>query len=60
MSIEEEILQMSYWENFKAAKDIARYLEIDNPKRIALEKCLVEILEKLEKYKEKTIILSDD
>lgn len=32
-----EILQASYWEHFKVAKDMARYLAVDHPKRIAIE-----------------------
>ena len=37
MSIELEILQYSYWEHFKAAKDLALILPIDHPKRIELQ-----------------------
>jgi hypothetical protein len=32
-----EILQASYWEHFKAAKDLALYLEPTHPKRIKIE-----------------------
>lgn len=37
MSIKLEILNASYWEHFKMAKDLALYLPIDNPKRLKIE-----------------------
>ena len=42
-----QILEMSYWEHFKKAKDLARYLPIDNPERVEIENTLIEILNKL-------------
>lgn len=39
-----EILRANYWEHFKAAKDMALYLDISHPKRIRIEKELNEIL----------------
>jgi hypothetical protein len=46
-SISKEILQQSYWEHFKAAKDLALYLEPTHPKRVKLEKVINEISNKL-------------
>lgn len=37
MSIELEILQYSYWEHFKAAKDLSFILHIEHPKRVELQ-----------------------
>lgn len=39
-----EILQASYWEHFKVAKDIARYLPPEHPYRLKLEKEMENIL----------------
>lgn len=33
-----ELLQASYWEHFKAAKDMARWLGVSHPKRVAIER----------------------
>lgn len=52
-SINKEILQQSYWEHFKAAKDLALYLDPDHPRRITLEKEMSKILSKLELIKDK-------
>jgi len=35
--IRNEILQSSYWEHFKAAKDLALILPLNHPKRIKIE-----------------------
>jgi len=32
-----DILQASYWEHFKAAKDLALYLEQNHPRRLKIE-----------------------
>lgn len=32
-----EILLLSYWEHFKAAKDLALVYPVDHPKRVKLE-----------------------
>jgi len=45
--IEKEILNYSYWEHFKEAKDLALILPLNHPKRIRLEKELNNILYKL-------------
>ena len=37
MSIELEILQYSYWEHFKVAKDLSFILPIEHPKRVELQ-----------------------
>jgi len=47
--IRREILQGSYWEHFKKAKDLALILPPEHPKRIALEKELNDILDKINK-----------
>jgi hypothetical protein len=41
-----EILLLSYWEHFKAAKDLALIYSIEHPKRVAIENEL-QILTKL-------------
>lgn len=46
-----EILAASYWEHFKAAKDLALYLPINHPKRIKVEQALNELQVKLNKNK---------
>jgi hypothetical protein len=43
MQITLGILEASYWEHFKAAKDLALYLPIDHPKRLAVENALNDI-----------------
>lgn len=37
MNIELEILQYSYWEHFKAAKDLSFILPIEHEKRVSLQ-----------------------
>ena len=49
--IELEILEYSYWEHFKQAKDLALILPIDHPKRVSVEKELNEIQSKIKKLK---------
>lgn len=46
-SIKIEILQYSYWEHFKALKDVALILPIEHPKRKKLEDATNEILKQL-------------
>jgi len=46
-----EILEYSYWEHFKALKDIALILPIEHPKRKKLEKATNEILRELHELK---------
>lgn len=43
MNIDIKILQYSYWEHFRANKDLALILPIGHPKRIELEKTKEEI-----------------
>jgi len=50
-SIELEILQASYWEHFKQAKDLARYLNINDIKRIKIDNECNIILNKITKLK---------
>jgi hypothetical protein len=45
--MEMTILLLSYWEHFKAAKDLALVYPIDHPKRLAVEKELRILTEKL-------------
>lgn len=47
-----EILQYSYWEHFKAAKDLALVLPVEHTKRVDLQKSMDEILVEIEKVKE--------
>jgi hypothetical protein len=42
-----EILESSYWEHYKYAKDMAMYLPLDHPKRKLLEKELNEMISEL-------------
>jgi hypothetical protein len=37
-SIKLEILQASYWEHYKYSQDMARYLSLNNHKRLEIEK----------------------
>lgn len=48
-----EILEASYWEHFKSAKDLASYLPLVHPKRKKLETELNRINEEIHKLKEK-------
>lgn len=43
-----EILQASYWEHFKRAKELALYLPLKNPTRVAVEAELNNIVIKLD------------
>lgn len=45
--IELEIETYSYWEHFKAAKELALILPPDHPKRKKIEKAANEILERI-------------
>ena len=47
MSIEQEILQQSYFEHFKAAKDLAHVFPPEHPKRVKLQIAIDEILFKI-------------
>lgn len=42
-----EILQYSYWEHFKFAKDLALILPLNHPKRIKVENEMNKILEQI-------------
>lgn len=44
-----EILLLSYWEHFKAAKDLSLIYPIDHPKRVAIEAELKILTEKISK-----------
>jgi len=44
MKVNIEILNSSYWEHFKFAKELAGYLPLDHPKRIKVEQEINEIL----------------
>jgi hypothetical protein len=47
MSIELEILEYSYWEHFKYAKDLHLILPIGHKKRVALDNEMNIILERI-------------
>jgi hypothetical protein len=49
--IQYNILNYSYWEHFKYAKDLALILPIDHPKRKQVENELNIILEKMNNVK---------
>ncbi len=51
--IEIEILEYSYWEHFKYAKDVALILPIDDPKRKKVEEELNIIQKQLQELKDK-------
>ena len=51
MTIKEEILQQSYYEHFKTAKDLAHVFPPDHPKRVKLQIAIDEILIKINKLK---------
>jgi hypothetical protein len=42
-----EILQYSYWEHFKYAKDLALVLPLNHPKRIKAEQVMNELLKEI-------------
>jgi hypothetical protein len=42
-----EILNSSYWEHFKFAKDLAGYLDFDHPKRKKIEKLLNDMVDEI-------------
>ncbi len=46
-----EILEYSYWEHFKFAKDIALILPIDHPKRKLIESEVNRLSEKINKLR---------
>lgn len=52
-SIQLEILQSSYWEHFKYAKDISLILPIENPKRQKIEAETNKIAEQIKQLKDK-------
>lgn len=49
LKIRLEILEGSYWEHFKSAKDLALISPIDDPKRKNVEKTLNDLTEKIQK-----------
>ena len=50
-SIKIQILEYSYWEHFKAAKDAALILPINHPKRKILETAVNDIIGEINKLK---------
>ena len=56
-SIRLELLEYSYWEHFKMAKDLEKMLPLDHPKRIKIEnelnKIALEMAELEKKQKSK-------
>jgi len=50
-AIKIEILEYSYWEHFKAMKDISLILPLTHPKRVKIENALEDILCQLKKLK---------
>lgn len=52
--IQLEILEFSYWEHFKAAKDLALIYPIGHHKRISLEKEIDKLVTTLQQHKNET------
>jgi hypothetical protein len=50
-----EILEYSYWEHFKMAKDMAMILPIDHPRRKKVEKEMNELQKEIQKIKSKEV-----
>jgi hypothetical protein len=48
-----EILNSSYWEHFKFAKDLAGYLDFDHPKRVKIEKLLNDMVDEIHQLNKK-------
>lgn len=46
-----EIFEASYWEHFKAAKELALYLPINHPKRLKIEQALKDIQQQISDIK---------
>lgn len=51
MEIELEILEYSYWEHFKYAKDLHLILPLDHKKRVALDDEMNKMLDRIHKIK---------
>lgn len=51
MNIKLEILNASYWEHFKYAKDLALIYPLKHPKRLKIEKEINIILEQIKDLK---------
>ena len=47
MTITQEILQQSYYEHFKSAKDLAHVFPPEHPRRVSLQIAIDEILLKI-------------
>ena len=54
-NIKLEILNYSYWEHFKLAKDLALILPLDHPRRQLLEKEMTDLLKQIHQIKNKFI-----
>lgn len=52
MTIELEILNASYWEHFKYAKDLALILPLKHPKRVRLDNELNKMLKRIHELKQ--------
>lgn len=52
-SIKLDILNQSYWEHYKLARDIGHIYDIGHPKRIEIEKALNELLVDVNTLQEK-------
>lgn len=51
MSIKLELLKASYWEHYKAAKDLAMILPVEHPKRKKMEKTVNDLSEEIQNLK---------
>ena len=48
-TIQMEILQYSYWEHFKAEKDLSMILQLDHPRRIMMHQQTQKLTEDIRK-----------
>jgi hypothetical protein len=53
MSVKLEILEYSYWEHYKSAKDLARILPYDHPRLVKLTKEINAMSKEMHALKEK-------
>ena len=51
-NLELDILQYSYWEHFKTAKDLSLIYGPEHPKRQELEKVMKELLDRINQLKQ--------
>lgn len=55
-----EILESSYWEHYKMQKDLAMFLPLKHPKRVALEEATAELLKKINAVRDNDKLPTDN